>query len=137
MGEILEHLQWLKSRIGRSAGLPSTLLARAEALLTSRDTPRAIKALRTLLCLFSSRSDEFKAIRALLLRLDGTYQAQLELGGLQNAAERHDFGDFCVWNASEKGILLDKRVLSSVEKPCRQADRQEWEKIWQRMTWLA
>ena len=133
MEELLEQLQWLKARIRLRPGttLPSDLLLQAEVFLTSSDPSSAIQVLQTLLGMFSSRSEEFKAIRALLLRLGGTYQAQLEPVGLQKAEERHDFRDFCAWNASEKGELLNKCVFSSVETSCRYTDMQEWEELGQ------
>ena len=69
-------LAWLKQRIERQhrTSKAAGLFAHAEKLLKAHETSRAIEVLRGLLCYFRTSSEEFKALRSILFRLDGAYQ---------------------------------------------------------------
>jgi len=69
-------LAWLKQRIERQhrTSKAAGLFAQAEKLLKAHETSRAIEMLRGLLYYFRTSSEEFKALRSILFRLEGAYR---------------------------------------------------------------
>lgn len=106
MDDVRECLLWLRPRIEQDPD-PELTLARLDAAvdyLNKQDTASAIQQLRSLLPFTHSGSEEFRAVRSILFKLDGTHQLWVPPGPAKPAVQREAMREAPVtWELKEQG----------------------------------
>lgn len=133
MEGVRDALDWLKCSIQSQhrTSKAADLFAQAETLLKASETDRAAEVLRSMLAYFRTSSEEFKTLRSILFRLDGTLQrfllphAQPHSAPTERQRPREDIGEKAVLPGMYVGretMEVEWHGLNSLER--KSSDKQ-------------